>query len=110
MSAGDARPLAHPVTRVLGGPGTGFPNTADFYPTMSRQLGEQGVAAVQVCVDAHGRLVKSPEIRDSSGIARLDAGALALARAASGHYRSTTEDGQPVASCYAFRLRFQLQQ
>ena len=49
-------------------------------------------------------------IEKSSGFARLDAGALALAKAGSGAYRSTTENGQPVTSCYAFRIRFQLKE
>jgi len=31
-----------------------------------------------------------------------------LARAGSGHYRATTEDGQPVNSCYPLGIRFQL--
>jgi TonB family protein len=98
------------VRRVLGGPGSGFPSTADFYPPLSRQLGEKGAAVLQVCVDTHGRLIKDPEIKDSSGSARLDAGALALAKAGAGHYRSTTEDGLPVTSCYGFRVRFQLKE
>lgn len=98
------------VTRVIGGPGSGFPGTAEFYPSASRQLGETGVAALQVCVDSRGRLVNDPQIKESTGSARLDAGALALAKAGSGHYRSTTEDGQPVTSCYGFRVRFQLKE
>ena len=97
-----------PVKRVIGGPGAGFPSTADFYPLASRTIGETGATAVQVCVDAHGRLTAEPTIRESSGSARLDAGALALARAGSGHYRGTTEDGQPVAACYPYRIRFQI--
>jgi hypothetical protein len=63
---------------------------------------------VRVCVDEHGRLQGDPTIADTSGSARLDGGALALARAGSGHYRSSTEDGKPVSSCYAYRVRFQL--
>jgi hypothetical protein len=40
------------MTRVLGGPGAGFPDTDDFYPPVARRLGEVGTATVQVCVDA----------------------------------------------------------
>jgi TonB family protein len=101
-------PQPTPVKRVPGGPGSGFPSTADFYPPLSRSVGETGVTAVQVCVDAHGRLTADPKIWESSGSARLDAGALALAMAGSGHYRSTTEDGQPVTACYRYRIRFAL--
>ena len=42
-----------------------------------------------------------------SGSARLDAGALQLAKAGSGHYRPTLEDGKAVNSCYSFRVRFE---
>jgi Gram-negative bacterial TonB protein C-terminal len=101
-------PDAARVKRVIGGPGSGFPSTADFYPPLSRSIGETGATAIQVCVDTYGRLTTDPIIRESSGSARLDAGALALAKAGSGHYRSTTEDGLPVASCYPYRIRFTL--
>jgi TonB family protein len=105
---GPQEPPARHINRVSGGPGRGFPSTEEYYPGVSRSLGETGAAAVQVCVDASGRLLTDPAIVTSSGSARLDAGALALARAGSGHYRSTTEDGKPVNSCYPFRVRFTL--
>jgi TonB family protein len=97
-----------PITRVQGGPGAGFPNTEEFYPAASRRIEEAGVTAVQVCVDARGRLTADPVVTQSSGHQRLDAGAVELATAGSGHYRSTTEDGHPVASCFPFKVRFQL--
>lgn len=104
-------PLQGPkaVERVPGGPGAGFPDTEDYYPPAARRLGETGAAAVRVCVDSRGRLTSDPAIVQSSGIARIDGGALRLARAGSGHYRPTTENGRPVSSCYAFRVRFRLQ-
>jgi TonB family protein len=95
------------VDRVIGGPGKGFPNTADYFPDASRRLGEKGAASVQVCVDASGRLTSDPAIVHSSGNARLDAGALTLAKAGSGHYRPTIEDGRAVSSCFPFRIRFE---
>jgi TonB family protein len=97
------------VTRVAGGPGSGFPNTRDYYPAGSIRAEEAGVAAVRVCVDRNGRLTSDPVIFESSGYRRLDGGALALARAGSGHYRSTLENGTPVTDCYPFRIRFELQ-
>ncbi len=100
--------LANNVVRVLGGLGVGFPDTEIFYPAASRRGGEAGSTAVRVCVDYRGQLAADPTIATSSGNARLDGGALALARAGSGHYRSTTEDGKPVSSCYVFRVRFQM--
>jgi TonB family protein len=101
-------PSPRPVSRVTGGPGRGFPDTEDFYPDAARRLGEQGLVTVHVCVDGAGRLTAAPSVAQSSGSARLDEGALRLARAGSGHYRSTTEDGRPVSSCYPFRIRFDL--
>jgi TonB family protein len=99
---------AHVVKQVPGGPGIGFPNADDFYPDLARRMEEQGVATVRVCVDAKGRLTSDPSTLQGTGSSRLDEGALRLARAGSGHYRATTEDGQPVNSCYPFRIRFQL--
>jgi TonB family protein len=96
------------VARVAGGPGAGFPDTADFYPSPSIRLGEQGFSTVQVCVDHHGRLTSDPTTVQGSGSTRLDQAALRLARAGSGHYRASTEDGQPVDSCYPLGVRFQL--
>jgi TonB family protein len=99
---------AHVVRQLAGGPGAGFPETADFYPSPSIRLGEEGLSIVQVCVDKKGRLTSEPSTVKGSGIARLDEAALKLARAGTGHYRASTEDGQPVNSCYPFGIRFQL--
>jgi hypothetical protein len=110
---GNPQPLppetpTHVVKQVPGGPGAGFPDTADFFPSLSIHLGEQGISTVRVCVDRHGRLTSDPATVQGSGSSRLDDGALKLARAGSGHYRATTEDGQPVNSCYPIGIRFQL--
>lgn len=101
------RPPA-PVKRVAGGPGKGFPNSDDYYPPAARRLNEQGSAAVQVCVDPSGKLTNEPTITQSSGNSRLDEGAIKLAKAGSGHYRPTTENGVPVSSCYGYLIRFDL--
>jgi protein TonB len=82
------------VNRVLGGPGKGFPNTDDYYPSIARRMGEKGTAIVQVCVDDKGRLTADPTVAQSSGSASIDAGALKLATA--------------VNSCYVFRMKFEL--
>ena len=96
------------VNRVLGGPGKAFPNTDDYYPPGEIRMGRTGIATVQVCTDDKGRLTAVPTLAQTSGSAGLDAGALKLASAGSGHYRATTENGQPVSSCYPFRIRFDL--
>ncbi len=94
--------------RVSGGIGKGFPATEDFYPSSAIRLGESGLTAVSVCVDEHGRLTSEPTVAISSGNPRLDGGALALARAGSGRYRSTTENGRAVSACFQIRVRFTL--
>lgn len=66
------------------------------------------MATVSVCVDPLGRLAAAPSLAASSGSAHLDEGALTLARAASGHYRPTTDNGRPISDCYALRIRFEL--
>jgi len=101
-------PAPTAVHRVVGGLGQGFPASGDYYPPASRRAGEQGVATIQVCVDGGGRLTALPQVARSSGSARLDEGAMKLARAASGHYRPTTENGRPVDSCYPLLVRFAL--
>jgi TonB family protein len=98
----------HVVQQLAGGPGAGFPETADFYPSPSIRLEEEGITTVRVCVDTKGRLTSEPITVKGSGSPRLDEAAIKLARAGSGHYRATTEDGQPVNSCYPFGIRFQL--
>jgi TonB family protein len=96
------------IARVTGGPGDGFPNTEDFYPAAARRLGESGAVIVSVCVNALGRLSKEPQVMQSSGSLKLDGGAVRLAKAGSGHYRATTENGQAVSSCFPMRVRFEL--
>lgn len=86
--------------------GVGFPNADDFYPAIAKAINEQGSARINVCVDAQGRLTAEPTIVAGTNSRHLDAGALQLARAGSGHYRPTLEDGRPVDSCYSFRVRF----
>jgi TonB family protein len=103
-----AEPPQVKVARLRGGPGNGFPSADDFYPSVALHMGEQGVATVRACVDARGRLTDEPTIVESSGSRRLDEGAIKLAKAASGHYRASSEDGRAVDSCYPFRVRFSL--
>jgi TonB family protein len=98
----------HLMNRVQGGPGAGFPNTNDYYPAAAIRAEEQGAAIIQVCVDTNGRLTTDPITQKGSGSSRLDEAALKLARAGSGHYRATTEDGRSIDSCYPIRVRFEL--
>src|SRR5262249_18796783 len=99
---------ARQAIRIVGGPGAGFPVTDDFYPEAARRNGEHGAATVRVCVDSKGGLTAMPVIAQSSGTRLLDEGALRLAKAASGHYRPTTEEGHAISDCYPYRIRFEL--
>ena len=103
-----AMPPPKAVNRVLGGAGKSFPNTEDFYPPTEIRMGRTGISTVQVCTDDKGKLTAAPAIAKSSGSAGLDEGALRLAKAGSGHYRATTEDGRAVSSCYPVHIRFDL--
>ena len=96
------------VVKTPGGPGKNVPSTDDYYPSASARLGESGTATVHVCTDTKGKLTEDPKISETSGTPRLDDGALKLAKAASGRYKPATEDGNPVASCFGFRIKFQL--
>jgi TonB family protein len=102
------QPPPHTVTRVQGAAGVGFPDSAGFYPASAIRNGEQGLAVIKVCVNVKGRLMADPIAAQSSGFVRLDEAALKLARAGSGHYRPSTEDGVAVDSCYPVGVRFQL--
>jgi TonB family protein len=108
LVSSDGKVAAHSVKRLQGGPGVGFPDVRDFYSAAAIREGQSGVAAVRVCVDAKGHLTSSPVIAVSSGYPMLDTDALAVAKAGSGHYRSTTEDGVAINDCYAYRVRFEL--
>jgi periplasmic protein TonB len=89
-------------------PGKGFPSTEDYYPPASKRLGEEGSANVHVCVGPNGKITEDPTLAQTSGSARLDDGAVKLAKAASGHYQPGTEDGVPIASCMVFKIKFEL--
>ena len=96
------------VNRVQGAPAAGFPNASEYYPDRDIRAGRQGTAAVNVCVDIKGWLTSSPSILKSSGNPSLDQAALRLAKAGSGHFRPTTEDGRSVNACYGFEIQFVL--
>jgi len=97
------------IVRIQGRAGPAFPHASDYYPDASRRMEEQGATTLEVCVNAAGQLTADPSPTESSGSGRLDAAAIKLAKAGSGHYLPSTEDGRPVAGCYPIKIRFQLQ-
>jgi protein TonB len=97
--------VARPGTSVMFG--KGFPNSDDFYPDASRRLEEQGTVTVHVCVGPDGKLTEEPTVAKGTS-ARLDAGAIRLAKAGSGKYIAATEEGKPISKCINFNVKFQL--
>jgi protein TonB len=86
--------------------GKNFPNSEDYYPAAAKRLGEEGAPTVKVCVAPTGKLSEEPSIAQSSGNARLDEGAVKLAKA--GRYVGGSIDGQPTTDCFQFRVKFEL--
>jgi TonB family protein len=91
---------------VKPSPARDFPNALDYYPAESVRLREKGRPIVRVCVGPDGNANDEPTIITSSGSARLDKGALQLAK--SGHYNPGTEDSKPVTACINMAVNFQL--
>jgi protein TonB len=99
-------PPPHASTRTNPSTGKNFPNSADYYPAASMRLGEEGSAIVHACVGPAGKLSEEPTIAKTSGSARLDEGAIKLAKA--GRYISGTEDNKPTTACFNMSIKFQL--
>ncbi len=77
------------------------------YPAMSRRLGEQGTAVLQVLVGVDGRALDA-KLLQSSGFDRLDRAALASVKA---DYRfiAGTVDGKPQPMWFTFKFVWKLQ-
>jgi protein TonB len=99
-------PAPHASSKTNPTTGKNFPNSADYYPAASMRLSEEGSAIVHACVAPTGKLSEDPTIAKTSGSARLDEGAIKLAKA--GHYVAGTEDGKPVTGCFNMSIKFQL--
>ena len=83
-----------------------FGDTEGFYPDASRRLGEEGTAAVHVCVGTNGKQTATPTVIQSSGKTRLDEAAINYAKAQ--RFSPATEDGKAVDGCINFSVKFQL--
>lgn len=104
------KPAPPPPPRVVVGTPAKIgrmPSSEDYYPAAAKRAEEQGAATIKVCVNAQGRIVGDPTVVTSSGFARLDEGAVKLARA--GRYQAGTSGGQPLPeSCVSFRVKFEI--
>lgn len=82
-------------------------NPDDYYPAAARRRGEQGAPIVKVCVGPTGKLLREPEITDSSGYPELDAAVIRAAKAT--RYRAGTRNGAALPeSCITFKIKFTL--
>jgi TonB family protein len=86
-------------------PGPGFPNAESFYPLTSKRQYFEGAIIIAADIAASGCIEKA-EVRTSSGVDELDAGALELAL--QGNYVPAGHDQQGVASTLVFRILFKL--
>lgn len=87
-------------------PKSSQPNVDDYYPETSRRLEEEGVAKIKVCVDTKGR-VKTAEVEEGSGFARLDEAGMKVAKLLK--FTPPTIDGQAVDdACGTVPIRFKL--
>ena len=83
-----------------------LPNTEDYYPPDLRREGVQGATDVRVCVDGNGVRQGDPVVERSSGNARLDLGAVNVAR--HGSYARALQGDTPMPNCYGFRIVFRI--
>jgi TonB family protein len=79
------------------------PLVEDYYPPVSRTLGEQGTATIRVCFDNRGKAIEST-IVESSGYRRLDQAAVQMGKA----YRAMSQiaNGQPQSDCELIPVEF----
>jgi protein TonB len=81
------------------------PNAAEFYPTESIRLGEEGRVLIKLCYDKNGRVVESTLV-ESSGVNRLDVAAVRMGR--DFQFKPATENGVPANGCVSAPIVFRL--
>lgn len=80
-------------------------NPDHYYPSEARERAEQGSPVVRACVGRAGKLLRDPEIAESSGFPALDAAALEVAKAAK--YTAGRAGGVRMRdSCIMFKVTF----
>ena len=97
-SAPDGKVIANSVSnRCEAAPSAAAP--ANNAPATGRSV-------LCVCIDENGKLTQDPVIAESSGDARVDKGAVKLARVNSGRYTPPTLDGKPQKGCFRYAVNF----
>jgi len=93
-----------PTGRSVVGAGYAFrPDPADYYPSASRELNEQGVTKIKLCYDDRG-IPAQVTLDESSGFTRLDEAAMRYGKAM--RIRPGRIDGQPQSGCVTVPVRF----
>lgn len=76
-----------------------------YYPPASRRRKELGSPVVQVCVGPSGKLLREPEVTETSGFPDLDGAAVKVAKA--NRYAAGTANGAVLPeSCIKFKVKF----
>jgi protein TonB len=102
------QPVAPPAPRaVVTAPGTPMqityaPNTDDLYPSMSKQLNEEGRPEIRFCFLANGKT--TTELTKSSGFDRLDQAAVKYGNMMRG--KPAVTEGHAVDSCKNLAVKF----
>ena len=86
----------------------GVKTTLKTTQASEKQARDQATKLSGELKETNGKLTEEPTLAQTSGSARLDEGALKLAKAASGHYQPGTEDGAPATLCNVFKIKFEL--
>jgi protein TonB len=94
-----------PARRVTGAGYSFKPDPADYYPSASKSLNEEGLAKVRVCYDTKGK-PETVEVDESSNFSRLDEAAIRYGKAV--RIKPGTDEGKPVAACVVVPVRFSL--
>jgi TonB family protein len=97
-----------PVTVRPPKPAADFPNSDSFYPIEALRNAQEGRATLHVCLDPQGKLSAVPSIAESSGNSLLDAAAIQVGTATSGHYIPATKNGANVSWCGMLPVKFAL--
>jgi periplasmic protein TonB len=81
------------------------PDVFDYYPSTSRNLGEEGKVKIRICTDVKGKVTEAT-VPETSGFPRLDEAGVRIGKQF--RFKPATEDGKPVAQCFVLPVSFNL--
>ena len=101
----DTKPAAQPAT--ITQPGLPKRLAKPDYPRRSRQLNEEGITTLRVCVDAKGRVAEAAVV-ESSGFDRLDEASLVWVRALKGFTPKKVNGSAVDGGCMVLPLEWDI--